>query len=253
MLQILVVVTPEYFRRFRGDRSTGGDYLKTAMRFQRWCHVALGILGVEVTVQGRVPRSGVLLIGNHVSYLDILVLGVACPVFFIPKSEIANWPFIGSLVRITRHIFITRQSKRDLTRVNRAMQDYFGMGLTVVPFLEGTSSSGADILPFRTGLLQPALEERYPIQPFAFDYSRSEPPLSVAEDIAYWRDMTFFPHFVRLAGLRGARVTIRFGDVVDEWDGTRVALSRKLRRDVRSLLFQDRPMPPDPVQDEAEE
>lgn len=123
------------------------------------------ILGIRVTVHGRPPPPGVsaLIASNHVSWLDIPVIGSQASLSFVAKAEIAGWPGIGALARLQRTIFIDRTRRAHTGEVAGAMGERIGAGERLVLFAEGTTGDGSRILPFRSslfGALREALGEK---------------------------------------------------------------------------------------------
>ena len=121
----------------------------------RWMPVAYHglvciILGIKVRVHGR--RSDViptLYVCNHVSYLDIEVLGGLIPGSFVAKAEVATWPFFRTLAKAQRTIFIERRSGKT-SKSRDEMMDRLNTGDNLMLFPEGTSSDGTRVLPFRS-------------------------------------------------------------------------------------------------------
>jgi lyso-ornithine lipid O-acyltransferase len=113
------------------------------------------ILGVRCMVQGRPPDRGsrALIVANHVSWLDITVIGSQQPLSFVAKSEVAGWPGIGPLARLQDTIFIDRSRRSATAAASTAMGTRLMDGDCVVLFAEGTTGDGTRILPFRSSLL----------------------------------------------------------------------------------------------------
>ena len=168
----------------------------------------LAALEVEISVKGAMPHGG-LLVCNHLSYLDVLVLAAQGPVVFVAKSEVRTWPVIGKLLETAGTILAERA--RPLTARKTAAQIRAALegGLTVVLFPEGTSSAGASILPYKPSLLQAALDAGVPITPAALAYQaeRGDP----ASEVCYWGDATFLPHLLRMAGLEKINAHLSIG------------------------------------------
>ena len=160
-----------------------------------WCRFACRVLGIHVRLCGSMPRSG-LLVCNHLSYLDIIVLSSITPCVFVAKANVAAWPLFGWLTRAAGTIFADRRRKLSAAAAIEEIREAMAEGALVVLFPEGTSSDGSGILPFKSALLQPALDLGCNITAAAIDYSLSRG--SVADEICYWRDMTLVPHLLNL-------------------------------------------------------
>ncbi len=196
--------------------------------FRSWSRSLLPVLGVEVEVEGSPPEPPFFLVSNHLSYLDIPVLGSQQGAIFVAKSEIAGWPGIGVLCKAIQTIFIDRERLRDLPRVMREIDRELGRGMGVVLFAEGTSSKGATVLPFRPPLLEAAARSDIRVAYAALTYRtpEGEPPAHLS--VCWWGGMEFTPHAAAFARLRHVRAKVVFGDRLIH-DGDRKQLARKLR------------------------
>ncbi len=162
---------------------------------QRWCRNYLRFLNGRLTFEGTPPTRGIL-VSNHLSYVDILTYGAICPMVFVSKSEVRSWPVIGALTRCAGTLFIQRQKKGDVLPLAEQMAKVVEAGVMVALFLEGTSTGGDVVLPFRSSLLSTAEEQDWRVTPAWVHYSLKSG--SVADEICYWREMTLFPHLVNL-------------------------------------------------------
>jgi 1-acyl-sn-glycerol-3-phosphate acyltransferase len=146
-------------------------------------------------VEGPIPEAGFVAC-NHLSYLDIIILAAIRPMRFISKKEVRSWPLFGWLARCAGTLFLDRNSPKDVIRVHREMKTVFEEKKLLAFFPEGTSSDGSDILPFFTALFEPAAASRSPVYPAYIQYQIQHG--SVSQEVAYWGQMTFFPHFLNL-------------------------------------------------------
>jgi len=162
---------------------------------QRWCRRILRALGVVVEAHATTAPPG-LIVSNHLGYLDILVLGAQQPLVFVAKSEVRSWPALGLLVHAAGTIFVRRDRRSDLIRVRQEVEQVVRASVPVLLFPEGTSSDGSQVLPFHPGLFLSAVENDWPVTPTWIGYELADG--SVAEEICYWRDMTFLPHLLNL-------------------------------------------------------
>ncbi|MDB6022473.1 MAG: hypothetical protein JWQ04_2330 [Pedosphaera sp.] len=175
---------------------------------QFWSCQFLRILHCRVTAQGSPPANGIL-VSNHLSYVDVLVFGSLQPLVLVSKSEVRSWPVLGPLTRCAGTLYIRRQSRTDVGRLADDLVSVVKAGVVVAIFPEGTSSDGSGVLPFRSSLLGPAAENGWPVTPAWVRYEL--PGGSVADEVCYWRDMTFFPHLLNLLSKDGFQAFVRFG------------------------------------------
>lgn len=195
--------------------------------FQSWSRSLLPVMGVELEVQGRPPAPPFFLVSNHLSYLDIPVLGSQQGAIFVAKSEIAGWPGIGLMCKGINTIFIDRERLRDLPRVMREIDRELADGMGVVLFAEGTSSKGATVLPFRPSLLEAAARSRTPVSYASLTYRTPADELPAHLAVSWWGGMPFSPHAWDLAKLRRIRAKVVFGETVIH-DGDRKRLAERL-------------------------
>ena len=178
---------------------------------QVWSRGMCRILGVRLAVEGRPPAGGCLLVANHLSYLDVVVLGALCPCAFVAKREVAGWPVIGFVARAMGTLFVERERKRSLADLNRVLARRLARGETLVLFPEGTSSPGERVLPFRPALLAPAVELGAPVAYAALAYATPPGAPPAAEAVCWWGDMTFGAHVLALVRLAHVEAGVRFG------------------------------------------
>lgn len=177
-----------------------------------WARTAVALLGVQLEVRGTPPTRPSLLVANHLSYVDIFLLATQTSALFVAKSEVATWPVIGLFCRSFHTVFIDRKRKRDLPRVIEEIATALRQGRTVVLFPEGTSTSGALVLPFKSSLFEAAARVGVSVSWASLTYRTFEerPPASHA--VCWWEDMTFVPHLYALLQLPRFRATITFSD-----------------------------------------
>jgi 1-acyl-sn-glycerol-3-phosphate acyltransferase len=131
---------------------------RLARRFPHWYHRRVcRLIGVRLTIEGEVARDRpVLLVANHTSWLDIPVLSAVAPVSFVAKKEVSRWPFVSSLARLQRTVFVDRERRAAAADTANEMTQRLSEGDTIVLFAEGTSSDGNRVLPFKTSLFAAA-------------------------------------------------------------------------------------------------
>ena len=127
---------------------------KSARRFPHWYHRQVcRLLGVTLKIEGQVvPDQPVLLVCNHTTWLDIPVLSAVAPLSFVAKMEVGGWPFVSSLARLQRTVFVDRSKRQSAGDVADEITTRLASGDTIVLFAEGTSSDGNRVLPFKTSL-----------------------------------------------------------------------------------------------------
>ena len=198
---------------------------------RRWCKFACRVLGICVTIRGSMPRTG-LLVCNHLSYLDVIVLSSIGPSVFVAKRDVSRWPLFGWLAHAAGTIFVDRERRLAASSVVSRMREAIDNGSLVVLFPEGTSSDGASVLPFKSALLEPALQLGCPITAAAIDYSLQQG--SVADEICYWRDMTLLPHLLNVFTKEEIQSRLSVAPFKSS-GGDRKEIARALRDEVVSM------------------
>jgi 1-acyl-sn-glycerol-3-phosphate acyltransferase len=137
-------------------------------RIQQWGRTMLERLGIELKVVGApAPAGPMLLVSNHISWVDILALHAVCPCRFVAKADVERWPLVGTVVTGGGTIYVKRESRRDAMRVVERMAEALKDGDILAVFPEGTTSDGSSVLPFHSGLIQAAVSVAAPVQPVA--------------------------------------------------------------------------------------
>jgi 1-acyl-sn-glycerol-3-phosphate acyltransferase len=182
------------------------------------------LFGIRVTVIGTpVQDKGVLMIGNHTSYFDILVLSSVAQVSFVAKSEVQTWPFFSTLARLQQTVFVERTRRSQTGEARDQIRDRILAGDALILFPEGTSSDGNCVLPFKSALMGAAEATigtdaqgnpvYVPVQPVSVAYvglygipmGRENRPL-----FAWYGDMELVPHLVEAVKTGPIDVVVEF-------------------------------------------
>jgi 1-acyl-sn-glycerol-3-phosphate acyltransferase len=195
------------------------DALKT-----HWLKRFAAILNLRVTQEGAPPEPGTLLVSNHISWLDIIVIGQYLPASFVAKSDILSWPVIGYLSRQGGTIFIRRGDKKHIKATTEQMVWALKQNSTIIAFPEGTTTKGDEVLSFHASLFQPALLTKSAIQPVALEYqgvARQQAPFVGDDD--------FIPHLLKMLSLDKIEVRVCFLPVINSAGRDRQSVSAEAR------------------------
>lgn len=204
-------------------------------RVRAWAKAMLARLGVEITVIGVPPRAGpVLLVCNHVSFLDIIVLHAACYCRFVAKANVRRWPVIGTLADGADTLYVRRESRRDAMRVLHAMVQALSKGEVLALFPEGTTGDGGTVLPFRSSLVQGAVAADAPIQPVALKFIEGSVG-TLSRAATYVDDESLVGSIWRTLRARGLRAVVAFGAPESAGGRDRRAWARDLRAEVAAM------------------
>jgi 1-acyl-sn-glycerol-3-phosphate acyltransferase len=222
--------------------------------------VVCRLLGVRVRVIGTAVNAGsgppMVFACNHSSWLDIPVLGGRLDGCFVSKDEVGRWPIVGTVARLGRTVFISRQ-RNAIGRERAVMRERLAAGDSLVLFPEGTTSDGSRVLPFRSSFFAIAEGADPPlIQPVSVVYDRLDglPAGRTSRPVfAWYGDMDLATHFWRFSQHRGLRATVLFHPPLNPADfASRKALSHAVWQavaDGAATLRQNRPVAVPPVSD----
>jgi len=185
----------------------------TLERRAQWVQAsAKGILhslGIDYQIEGQPPTHG-LVVSNHLSYLDILILSAAMPCAFVAKMEIGGWPFFGKAARVGGTIFLDRSSLSSAMSVAEQMSERLKLPIPVLLFPEGTSTDGSEVLPFHPRLIDPATSAGVQITAAAVRYVIEG---GVEErELCWYGDVEFLPHLMKALETPGFTAAVQFGD-----------------------------------------
>ena len=190
-------------------------------RVQHWFRQALDCIGVEVSTRGA-PVPVCLMVSNHISWLDILVLGSVAPISFLSKDDIAHWPMISRLARAGGTLFIRRGERgavqRSCEEITRALQGRQGIAV----FPEGTTGEGNRVLKFYPVLFSAAIEAHAPVQPVALCYPH---PRGVHPRVPYTGNDWLVPSIFRVLGCERIHAVVHFGPALETEGPDRKELS----------------------------
>jgi len=128
---------------------------------------------IQLITYGELPNantSSIMFVANHISWMDIHAINSVIPLRFIAKSEVSNWPIFGYLVRRSGTLFINRSRRKDAARIVQMAAKSLQNGENVGFFPEGTTTEGASILPFKSSIVQAAINAEANIWPIAIRY-----------------------------------------------------------------------------------
>lgn len=198
------------------------------LAFRFWCRNFARFCGMRVKLVGQPPRGRFFLVSNHVSYVDIILLGHFIDAAFIAKSELRGWPVLGRVFATADTIFIDRSRKKDILRVMEDVDTRLDLGLGILLFPEGTSGKGDQLLRFKPSVLQVPAARRDPVYFATLHYRTPEGHLDASESVCWWGDEDFLPHAKRLTRLPYFEATVHFNDEPFV-EGDRKVLAERLR------------------------
>jgi 1-acyl-sn-glycerol-3-phosphate acyltransferase len=213
------------------------DRWEQGRRVTRWSAGMLRLLGIGLVVRGRAPHlrgHGVLIVANHISWLDIHLLHSILPCRFIAKADIARWPLFGWLAAQTGTLFLAREKRSAIREMNVTMASLLAKGECLTLFPEGTTTAGDRVLPFRGALLEPVIQAHASLCPVSIRYldaqgQRTETP-------AYYGEMTLVESLWRIASGEPFTAEIEFMPALAAGSGDRRSLVAEVENQIRSGL-----------------
>lgn len=179
---------------------------------------AARLMRANIVVRGAPPSAGPLLIvANHVSWIDIIAIGAAMPCQFIAKRDVKSWPVFGPLARLIRTCFVDRERRSAVAPVRQDMNDRFTAGDILVLFPEGTSSDGRTVLEFKSALFPGTDPGAPPVQPLTVSYRDAKGRDGL--HYGWYADMDLLPHMWHV--FKGGKfdVCLDFHPVLDDVEG----------------------------------
>jgi 1-acyl-sn-glycerol-3-phosphate acyltransferase len=180
-----------------------------ALWVQRTCRGILKGAGIRCSYEGTPPIRG-LVVCNHLSYLDIIILSAGMHCFFVAKIEIGGWPFFGKSARVGGTIFIDRSSLASAVSVAEQMTERLKLPIPVLLFPEGTSTDGSQVQRFHSRLIDPATSAGVPITAAAVRYVVEDG--TPERELCWFGDESFVTHLVKVLGVAGFSAKVRFGE-----------------------------------------
>lgn len=202
-------------------------------RVERWARDLLERLDVALEIHGERPARGpLLLVANHISWLDIVVLHAARYCRFVSKANVRHWPLIGTLATGAGTLYVERESRRDAMRVVHRMVEALRAGDVLAIFPEGTTSDGSGVLAFHANLLQAAIAADAPVQPVGLTFFAGADTTGVT---AYVGDDSLIASIWRTLCARNLRAVVVFGEAQHAAGRDRRAWARELREAVVAI------------------
>jgi 1-acyl-sn-glycerol-3-phosphate acyltransferase len=197
----------------------------------KWHRAVVWIVGIKMEYSGAEFTSGALIVCNHVSWLDISVLGSRYPVIFLAKAEILGWPVLGYVVRKAGTLFIARGNGS--ASAAESITGALSSNQAVVIFPEGKTTDGLDVARFAPRLFQAAINTGRPVQALGLHYHDS--PGNTLTDVSYVGDISFMQSLWKVLCVRGKSVKIHLFSAVSDPE-SRDSVSKNAREQIRKWL-----------------
>jgi lyso-ornithine lipid O-acyltransferase len=209
LVVLILTLVQAMLEMWRFDRRNGGRLTRRqrAEQTQRACRLILRRMPVDTEIHGEPPRQG-LLVSNHLSFLDVILYGAACPCVFISKIEVLHWPLFGKAARMAGTVFVDRSRTAVGSSATADVEVALREDVCVLLFPEGTSTDGSTLLPFHSSFYEPAVRARAEVIAAAVAYP--DAPDHVEKDVCYAGDDMFFPSLMRALALDRVAARVDF-------------------------------------------
>lgn len=204
-------------------------------RVQVWATQLLRIWDIELEVRGQpVVMGPTLMVCNHISWLDIVVIHATRHCRFVSKSELREWPLIGTLATGAGTLYIERENRKDAMRMVKEMAQALKAGDVLAVFPEGTTGDGIGMLPFHANLIQSAIEADAPVQPLALQFVDAQTN-SISMAARFVGEDTLVGSIWRTLNVQGLKAVVQFGEIQSAHGRSRREWAADLSRDVAAL------------------
>jgi len=183
----------------------GAGHAELYKPYTWYCRNIHRFTGIRVYVEGELPTHASVIVSNHRSYIDAVMVPSPHPLVFVAKAEVKHWPIIGWGGSAMRTIWVKRESAESRKQTRREVLRRIQDELSVIIFPEGTTHDGPDILDYKMGMFKMCADGGFPITPIAMEYRD--------KDVAWIGSSTFLDHAFRSFGHRNIDVAVRFGEV----------------------------------------
>lgn len=208
LLLVLGITLYHVSRVIATSLAQGWNGNRVAGQARAWADDLVKRLHIHIHLEGRLPGRGVLVVSNHRSYLDIVVILAHIESAFLAKAELRKWPVFGYASMKGNTVFVDRSDRQSRERSRQQLSERLAQGISVVVFPEGTTHEGPGLLDFKTGIFHLAAEKEIPVVPVAVCY---ENPAA-----AWVGQDSFVPHFLKIFKNRQLRVHMVVGPVMTQ-------------------------------------
>ena len=217
-----------------------GDVLRTHPYVTSWWHNRVAdILGVRITVSGYRPRSPALMVSNHISWLDIIVLGGLTHTDFLSKHEVREWPVVGWLAARAGTVFI-RRGDGQAGAISKQIADRLRQQGLLTLFPEGTTTDGHTVRPFFSRLFSAAIDSGTDVVPVALRYHINGELDPIAP---YTANQSLADNLKGLLGREKTEVHVVFGEPISLRDHSRREVAELARNAIVQALEHPEPLP----------
>lgn len=202
LFHVARVITASLVQGWNGSR--------VADQARDWAADLVKRLNIHIHLEGRLPDRSVLVVSNHRSYLDIVVILAHIASAFLAKAELRKWPVFGYAAMKGNTVFVDRSDPKSRERSRQMLSERLDQGISVVIFPEGTTHEGPGLLEFKNGIFHLVAHKKIPVVPVAICYE-NRAAAWVGED-------SFVPHFLKIFQNTPLKVQMTVGPMITQTD-----------------------------------
>jgi 1-acyl-sn-glycerol-3-phosphate acyltransferase len=176
-----------------------------------WGRLIVPLMGARVRILGEMPTPPFFLVSNHLSYVDSFLLVGLTGGTFVAREDLRRWPGANLVALAANTLFIDRSRMRDTKRVGDQIRRELELGMGIIVFPEAGTSAGREVRPFKSALLEPAVEAGIPIHYCTIHYETLPGAPPASEVVCWHTPIGFMAHALRMLGERGFEARITFG------------------------------------------
>ncbi len=195
---LIKIINEGFWLAYRGGAFRTPNQLEHTRLVRYFCRQLCHVMNLQVTVHAPVPKQHALWVGNHVSWLDIGVIGSQARIFFLAKAEVQHWPIFGKLAQAGGTLFIQRGSG-DSVVVKQQITGFLNQKIPILFFPEATTTDGRVVKRLHGKLLSSAIDTQTPIQPVVLCYVNSQGQLDKV--VPYINEQSFLENFMNVLKL----------------------------------------------------
>lgn len=201
-----------------------------------WSQRTVKILGLRIYIKNSLPSPGCLIVSNHISFLDIIVLSANQPVTFLSKSSLRYWPVIGFIARQIGTLFISRGKTRSISKTNKDISTALNKKQTLAIFPEGTTTVGTSVYKFHSGIFQAAINTGAVVQPIAIQYIKNG---KIDRTAAYIDTDNFIFSLLKIMARAKTNVNLIYCQPINSLSYTRTELASISHTAISNKLIQN--------------
>lgn len=189
-----------------------GDDRRRALSIRKdWANRMIQILGIKMHREGNIPTGNELLLANHRTYIDPVLVLSECLSSVVAKAEVGKWAIIGWGMKVSHVVLVQRENRQSRHNTRNSVKEWLDSGFSLIIYPEGTTHAGPGILPLKPGMFHMVARNNYRIVPVATSYRDPQD--------AWVGDDTFIRHFIQCFGKKHVEARVRYGEPIAGTNG----------------------------------